>query len=121
LSPNFMDSANVGVIQGGRGLRLSLKPRQRLRIVAYIIWKELESNKTVQSAVLGFVDHAHSAAAQLFDTAVVCEHTTDHLDAAAHADRADVSVLFMCVNEEESSVCCALAWLPSKQLPRFGG
>jgi len=59
LSPNFMDSANIGVIQGGRSLRLSLKTRQCLRIFGYVIWQELESNKAVQVYIFSLVDHTH--------------------------------------------------------------
>jgi len=63
LSPDFMDSANIGVIQGGCGLRLSLKTGQRLRILGHVIGQELESNKAVQVDIFRFVHHPHPTTA----------------------------------------------------------
>jgi hypothetical protein len=59
------------VIQGRRGLRLPLKPGEGLRIPGYILRQELERDETVETSILRFVDDAHTAAADLFNDAIV--------------------------------------------------
>jgi hypothetical protein len=52
-------------------LRLALKSRERLRILGNIWGQKLESDKTVQPSVFGFVDHAHSTAADFLEDVIV--------------------------------------------------
>ena len=63
LLPDFMNSADVGVIQDRDGLRLALESGKRLRISGNIIGQELERDKATQAGVFRFVDHTHPAAA----------------------------------------------------------
>ena len=78
LLPDFIDRADIGMIQGGSRLRLALKPSQRLGVVRNSIREKLQGDKSVQGYVLGLVDYTHAAAAEFFDNAVVRDGLTDH-------------------------------------------
>jgi hypothetical protein len=49
----------------------------------HIVRQELERDEASEIGVLGFVDNAHPAAAQLLDEAVVRDGLTDHGTQAA--------------------------------------
>jgi len=66
------------MIQGGRGLRFALKAGECLRIFSNLIRQELQGDKAMQLYVLSLVDHAHAAATQLLDDAVVRNGLADH-------------------------------------------
>src|SRR5271155_3333686 len=68
---DFVDGADIGMVQGGGGLRLALKAGQRLWVFGYFIGKKLQRDKAVQSYVLGLVHHAHSTATEFFDDPIV--------------------------------------------------
>jgi hypothetical protein len=53
LLSNFMDRANIRVIQCRRGLGFSLEPSQCLGVFGYFIGQELKGDKSVQGYVLG--------------------------------------------------------------------
>ena len=78
LLANVVDGADVGVIQRGCGLGFALETGEGLRVTGNFLGQKLEGNKTVQPGVLGLVDHAHTAAAQLLDNAVVRNGLPDH-------------------------------------------
>src|SRR2546426_6131905 len=71
LLADVVDRANVGMVQGGRCLRLASETGECLRVSGYFFGQELEGDKTVEAAILGFVDHTHPPAAELLDDAVV--------------------------------------------------
>ena len=75
---NVVNRADVGVIQRGGGLGFALKTGEGLRIVSYIFGQEFERDEAMQPRVLGLVHHAHSAAAQFLDDAVVRDGLADH-------------------------------------------
>src|ERR1035438_4765848 len=75
---DFVDRANVRMIQGGSGLRFSFEAGQSLRILGNLLWEELQGNKTVKLYVLGLIDHTHPAAAELLQDAVVRDGLDDH-------------------------------------------
>ena len=79
LLADVVNGADVGMIQRGRGLRFALKAGQRLRIAGNVFGQELQGDEAVQPRVLGLVNHAHPAAAQLLDDAVVRDGLADHL------------------------------------------
>lgn len=54
------------------------KTGECLWISGNFIRQELEGQKTMEPCVFGLVDHSHSAATQLFDTAIVRNGLTDH-------------------------------------------
>jgi hypothetical protein len=68
---DFMDRADVGVIERRRSPRLPTKPLQRLRLLAHIFRQELERDETSEGCVFGLVNHAHSAATDGFQDAVM--------------------------------------------------
>ena len=68
---NFVDGANVGVVETGGGTGFALKALQGLRVADQIGREELQGNASTQSEILGAVNHSHAAAAQLFFDSVV--------------------------------------------------
>ena len=64
---DFVDGANVGVIQGRGGLRFALKAFESLQVAGDAVGKEFKSDEAVELGVFGFVDNAHPAAAEFFD------------------------------------------------------
>jgi len=75
---DVVDGADVGMVQRGCGLGLAAKALERLRVLGQIVGKELEGNKTSEARIFGFVDHPHTAAAQLLDDAIVRDGLADH-------------------------------------------
>ena len=74
---NFVDRANVRMIQGGRRLGFALKATEGLRVFGYIVGQEFESRKAAEFQVLGFVNDAHPTAAEFFHDAVVRDRSAD--------------------------------------------
>jgi hypothetical protein len=75
---NVVNGADVGMVQSGSGLRLSLETAEGLRISGNFIGQKLQSYKAVQASVLGLVNDAHSAAAEFLDDAVMRNSSSDH-------------------------------------------
>src|SRR6516165_10520774 len=71
LLVDFVNGANVRVVQGGGGSRLALKALQRLRVAGDIFREEFEGDEAAELDVFGFVNHTHATAAELVDNAVV--------------------------------------------------
>ena len=85
---NVVDGADVGMVQRGRGLGLALKAAERRGILGHFIGQKLERYKAVQPRVFRFVNHAHPAAAQLLDNAVVRNGLSDHGFSRSEKDEA---------------------------------
>src|ERR1700730_8694914 len=66
------------MVQRRGGLSLALKAGQRLRILGHFIRQKLQGDESAQVYVLGLVDHAHAAAPELLDDAVVRDGLADH-------------------------------------------
>ena len=75
---DFVDGANVGMIESRGGTRLAAKAFERLRVLREEIGEEFEGYEAAEFGVLGFVDYAHAAAANFFDDAVVRDGLADH-------------------------------------------
>ena len=75
---DIVNGADIGVIERGGGLGLALKPGQSLRVFGDFIGQELQRHKTPQAGILGFVHHAHAAAAQLFEDSIMRDGLADH-------------------------------------------
>src|SRR5208283_2258710 len=75
---DFVDSADIRMVQGGGRLRLSLEAGQGLRVLSDIIGQKLQGDKAVQAYVLGLVDDTHAAAAELFEDTVMRDDLVDH-------------------------------------------
>ena len=77
---DVINGADVGMVQRRSGLRLAPEAFQRLRVLRDVVGQELEGDETVQARVLGLVDHAHAAAAELSEDAVVRNRRVDHAE-----------------------------------------
>ena len=71
LLADVIDRAYVGMVQGRCGLRFALEARQGCRIARQFGGKKLQRHETMKPGVLRFIDDTHSAAAQLFEDAVM--------------------------------------------------
>jgi len=76
-----MNRADIRVIQGGRGSGLASETVQGLRVASEFVRQKLEG-QAAQACVLSLVNHAHSAAAQLIDNAVMGNGPADREIAA---------------------------------------
>ena len=81
---DFVDRADVRMVQGGRSACLPPKTFQRLWVLGYVLGQEFESNKATEVGVLGLINDPHTAAAQLLKDAVVGDDLTDELGRANH-------------------------------------
>jgi hypothetical protein len=68
----------LGVVQSRSGTSLPPEAFQCLRIMRDIFRQEFQGDETTQLGVLGLVDHAHPATAELLDDAVVRDGLADH-------------------------------------------
>ena len=82
LLADVVDRADVWMVERRGGPGFTLKAAQGLGITRQIVGDELERHGTVQPRIFGFVDHAHPAAAELLDDAVVRERLTNQRVAA---------------------------------------
>ena len=78
LVVNFVDRADIGVIQCGGGLGFALEAAEGLRVFGYVVGQELESHKATELHILSFIDHTHTTAAHLLDDAIVGYGLADH-------------------------------------------
>src|SRR2546426_8661004 len=78
LLANVINRADIGVVQGGRGLGFALKTSERMRVLGNFGGQELQGNETVQPHVLGLVDHTHASATELLDDVVMRDGLADH-------------------------------------------
>ena len=78
LVVDFMDGANVRMVQRRSGLSLALEAAESLRIFGDFIGQELESDEAAEFYVLGFIDDTHAAAAELLGNAVMRNGLADH-------------------------------------------
>ena len=62
---DFVDRADVRVVQRGCSLGLALEAAESLCVVGEFVGKELQGDEATKLQVLGFVDHTHSPAADL--------------------------------------------------------
>ena len=71
LLPDFVDGADVRVVQARCGIGLPLEAAKCLRVSGYIIGKEFQGDEAIEPCVLRFVDNTHPAATKLFNHAIV--------------------------------------------------
>ena len=75
---DVVDRADVGMVQGRCGLGFAAEAFEGLGISGDFVGQELEGDEAMKASVLGFVDHAHAAAAEFFEDAVVGDGLADH-------------------------------------------
>ncbi len=78
LLANLINSADIGMVQGGGSLRFPLKPGEGLCVGRNVMRQKFEGDKTVQGDVLGLVDDSHATTAKLFDDVVVRNCLAEH-------------------------------------------
>ena len=76
---NFVDRANVWVIQRGGCARFAAKAFNGLRIAGKLLGKKFQPDKSPKFEILGLVDHTHTAAAELLDDSVMGNRLADHV------------------------------------------
>jgi hypothetical protein len=70
------------MVQSRCGARLALKTFERLAITGQFIGQEFKCDPAAELDVLGFINDAHAAAAQLLQDAVMGNDLADHKDEA---------------------------------------
>ena len=78
LLPDLINRADVGVIQRRGRLCFTPEAFQGLMVLGKAFGQEFQGDKSVESRVLGLVDHTHPTAAQLRDDAVMRDGLADH-------------------------------------------
>ena len=78
LFADFIDGANVGVVQGGSSLRLALEAGQRLSAAGNIVGQKFERNGTMKLGVRRFINHTHAAPTEFFEDAVMRDNLANH-------------------------------------------
>ena len=68
---DFVNSANIGMVQSGRRTRFPAEALQRLRVFGNIVRQKLQSHHATELRVLSLVHYPHATTAQLLDNAVV--------------------------------------------------
>jgi len=81
---DFVDRADVRVVQCRGSLGLALEAAERLRVLRHVVGKELERDKATKFGVLCFVNNTHPAAAELLDDSVMRDRLPDQLGGCAH-------------------------------------
>ena len=75
---DLVDGADAGVVEGGGGAGLALEALERGRVPRHLRGQELERDVAAELRVLGLVDDAHAAAAELRRDPVVRDRLADH-------------------------------------------
>ena len=81
---DFVDRADVRVVQRGRGLGLPLKTAEGLRVVGEFVGKELQGDVATELEVFRLVHHTHAPAADLAEDAVMGNRLPDGLGGRGH-------------------------------------
>ncbi len=81
---NFVDDADVGVVQGRCRFGFPLEPAEGLGIAGQFFGKKLEGYVTSELKVFGFVDNPHAAAADLAQNAVMGKCLPERLQGSGH-------------------------------------
>ena len=75
---DVVNGADIGMIQSGSGFGFAAKTLEGLAILREIFGKKLQGDEAAEARVLGLVNHAHAAAAELFDDPVVRNSLIEH-------------------------------------------
>jgi hypothetical protein len=59
---DFIDGANIGVIQSGGGAGFAAETFKGQRVTGQVVGKELKCDESAELGVFGLVNHAHAAA-----------------------------------------------------------
>jgi len=84
LFGDFVDGANVGVIEGGGGARLQPKTLESSAVPCQVWREKLESHMTPEAQVFRFIYDTHASAAEFFDDAVMGDGFPEFGDGVWH-------------------------------------
>ena len=76
---NFINGADVGMIQRGSGASFTAKAFQGLRIAGDVVGEKLQSDEAAEFRVFGFINDTHASAAEFFNNAVVRNGLANHV------------------------------------------
>ena len=68
---DVVNGADIGMVESGCSFGFAAKTLQRLAVLRQVFGKKLESDEAAETSVLGLVNHAHTAAAKLFNDPVM--------------------------------------------------
>src|SRR5215467_9002733 len=74
---NFVNGANVRMVQCRSCSCFAPEAFESLRVVGKMFREELQRDKAAEICVLGLINHTHSATAELFENAVVRDRLTN--------------------------------------------
>src|SRR5215472_19096251 len=77
---DFVNGADVRVIERGSSPCFAPEAFQCLAIVGHFVGQELESDEAAKIGVFAFEDNAHAASAELLEDAVVGNSGVDHAE-----------------------------------------
>ena len=75
---DFMNRANVGMVQCGSRTRFPPKTFKSLRIARGVVRKEFQRHEASQESIFGLVDNPHSTSTEQFDDPVMGDSLADH-------------------------------------------
>jgi hypothetical protein len=78
LLPNFMNCADVGMIESRRGPGFAPEAFERLQVIREFLGQKFQCDMTPEAEVLGLVNNTHPAAAGYFQNAVVRDGLANH-------------------------------------------
>jgi hypothetical protein len=79
LLADFVDGADVGMVEGGSSTGFATETFQRLWVLRDIVGEKFKRDKATKRGVLRSVDDTHAPAAEFLDDAVVRDNLVDHL------------------------------------------
>jgi hypothetical protein len=74
---DFVNGANVGVIERGSGAGLAAESFECLRILCEFFWKKLQRDVPAEIYIFGFIHYSHAASAEFLEDAVVRNSLSD--------------------------------------------
>ena len=81
---NVVNRADVGMIERGCSARFAAESLDCLRDPGNVVGEEFQRNAPAEARVLGSVNHAHPAAAKLFQDVVVGQRAADDGGSIGH-------------------------------------
>src|SRR5580700_12025072 len=75
---DFVDRANVGMIQSRRRARLTPESLQTRLVVGEVVGEKFQGDEAAKIRILGLEDHSHTAAAKFFQNTVARDRRVEH-------------------------------------------
>jgi len=75
---DFIDRADVGMVERGSNPSLASEAFQSLRVLRHIVREELQGDKATKLCVFSVINNTHPSTAELFDDAIVRDGLVDH-------------------------------------------